>query len=204
MGFVLLFRFIIRKLRFAVVVYSGFTRGEYRIALVDFIYSSRGRYKEAAVGLWGLYWLHQWGIPHRMCRFYWFLAGAVGKRQGISIPYPSPTPLLTPGGVRCGGAYLLPRAWDNIGFRCPVQVDHPHFDISFGCFVFGLGLFAFQKISLGFGRTFFIGGGMDCSFLRLRGVLIWIFVGITADRATSSNFVGCKSISPMLPGAKVS
>ena len=24
---------------------------------------------------------------------------------------------------------------------------------------------------------------MDCSFLRLRGVLIWIFVGITADRA---------------------
>ena len=35
--------------------------------------------------------------------------GAVGKRQGISIPYPSPTPLLTPGGIRCGGAYLLPR-----------------------------------------------------------------------------------------------
>ena len=32
----------------------------------------------------------------------------------------------------------------DIGFRYPVQVDHPHFDISFGCFVFGLGLFAFQ------------------------------------------------------------
>ena len=31
-----------------------------------------------------------------MCRFYWLLAGAVGKRQGIAIPYPSPTPLLTP------------------------------------------------------------------------------------------------------------
>ena len=84
----------------------------------------------------------------------------------------------------------------DIGFRYPVQVDHPHFDISFGCFVFGLKLFAFQKISLGFGRTFFIGGGMDCSFLRLRGVLIWIFVGITADRAISSNFVWCKPISP--------
>ena len=32
----------------------------------------------------------------------------------------------------------------DIGFRYPVQVDHPHFDISFGCFVFGLKSFAFQ------------------------------------------------------------
>ena len=56
-----------------------------------------------ALGLWVLYWLHQCGIPHHTCRFYWLLAGAVGKRQGISIPYPSPTPLLTSGGIRCGG-----------------------------------------------------------------------------------------------------
>ena len=49
---------------------------------------------------------------------------------------------------------------------------------------------------LGLGRSFFIGGGMDCSFLRLREVLLWSIVGITADRAFSSNFVGCKSISP--------
>ena len=54
--------------------------------------------KVTALGLWVLYWLHQCGIPHRMCRFYWLLAGAVGKRQGIAIPYPSPTPLLTPRG----------------------------------------------------------------------------------------------------------
>ena len=60
----------------------------------------------------------------------------------------------------------------DLGIRYPVQVDHPHFDVMFGCFVFGLGLFAFQKITLGFGRTFFIGGGMDCSFLRLREVLL--------------------------------
>ena len=107
-----------------------------------------------------------------MCRFYWLLAGAVEERQGISIPYPSPTPLLTPGGIRCGGAYLLPQAWGNIGFRCPVQIAHPHFDVSIGCFVFGLKLFAFQKISLGWYLSFFIGGGMDCSFLRLREVLL--------------------------------
>ena len=60
--------------------------------------------KVTALGLWVLYWLHQCGIPHRMCRFYWLLAGAVEERQGIAIPYPSPTPLLTPGGIRCGGA----------------------------------------------------------------------------------------------------
>ena len=60
----------------------------------------------------------------------------------------------------------------DIGSRYPVRVDHPHFDVSFGCFVFGLRLFAFQKITLGFGHLFFIGGGIDCSFLRLRGVLL--------------------------------
>ncbi len=53
-----------------------------------------------------------------------------------------------------------------------MQVAYRHFDVVFGCFVFGLKLFAFQKITLGFGRTFFIGGGMDCSFLRLREVLL--------------------------------
>ena len=47
----------------------------------------------------------------------------------------------------------------DIGIRCPVQVDHRHFDISFGCLVFGLGLFAFQKITLGICLSFFIGGG---------------------------------------------
>ena len=41
---------------------------------------------------------------------------------------------------------------------CPMQVAHPHFDISFGCFVFGLGLFAFQKITLDIYLSFFIIG----------------------------------------------
>ena len=30
-----------------------------------------------------------------------------------------------------------------------MQVDHRHFDVSFGCFVFGLRSLAFQKITLG-------------------------------------------------------
>ena len=82
------------------------------------------------------------------------------------------TPPPHPGGIRCGGAYLLPRAYTNLGFLCPVQTVHPHFDVSFWCLVFGLRSLAFQKITVGFGLSFFIGGGMDCSFLRLRGVLL--------------------------------
>ena len=44
-------------------------------------------------------------------------------------------------------------------------------------FVFGPVSHAFQKISLGFGRSFFIIGGMDSSCLRLLFVLLWFFVG---------------------------
>ena len=39
-----------------------------------------------------------------------------------------------------------------------MQVDHRHFDVMFGCFVFGLVSFAFQKITLGMGLSFFIIG----------------------------------------------
>ena len=46
----------------------------------------------------------------------------------------------------------------DIGSLFPVQIVNPHFDVMFECFVFGLGSLAFQKISLGFGRLFFIIG----------------------------------------------
>ena len=54
---------------------------------------------------------------------------------------------------------MLPRVYRDIGSWYPVQVDNPHFDISFGCFVFGLKSLAFQKITVGLDRSFFIGGG---------------------------------------------
>ena len=115
--------------------------------------------KVTALGLWVLYWLHQWGIPRHTCRFYWLLAGAVGKRQGISIPYPSPTPLLTPLGIRCGGAYLLPRAYTNLGSYIPVLSLLP-------CSEYGLAVcvrFCIGRVSVGLPslyRSFFIIGGM--------------------------------------------
>ena len=41
----------------------------------------------------------------------------------------------------------------------------------------GLKSFAFQKITPGICLSFFIGGGIDCSCLRLRGALLWSIVG---------------------------
>ena len=134
--------YFIRNRRWAYGFCSGFTRGEYHIVCVDFICSLRGHQRT--------------------------------KEKDSAEPLSSIlwTPPPHPGDVRCGGAYLLPRAYTNLGFLCPVQTVHPHFDVSFGCFVFGLMSLAFQKISLGLDRTFFIIGRMDCTFLRLRGVLL--------------------------------
>ena len=74
-----------------------------------------------------------------------------------------------------------------------------HFDVMFGCLVFGLGSLAFQKITVGFGLSFFIGGGMDCSFLRLRFVFAKIFRRICANRdwvaSLADNVMEYQSIS---------
>ena len=42
------------------------------------------------------------------------------------------TPPPHPGEIRCGGAYLLPRVWGNLGSLYPVQVAHRQFGIWFG------------------------------------------------------------------------
>ena len=133
--------FIIRKLRLALVVYSGFTRGEYHIALVDFIVALRrtkGR-----------------------------------RRRTLRSPSPpsSGLHLLTPG-YPLRRVTLAAAVDRDIGSLFPVQIVNPHFDVMFECFVFGLGSLAFQKITLGICLSFFIGGGIGCSFLRLRGVLL--------------------------------
>ena len=119
-------------------------------------------YKESAFGLWGLYWLHQWGIPYRTCRFHCCLAAHQRTRKKDSAEPSFPilwTPPHPPGESAAAGKCRLPRAWGNIVSYIPVQVAYRHFDVSIGCFVFGLGLFAFQKITVGLCRSFFIGGG---------------------------------------------
>ena len=67
-----------------------------------------------------------------------------------------------------------------------MQTVYRHFDFLFGCFVFGLGLFAFQSVLFGLYRSFFIiGWKKDAVCLAFTHVFL-----ITADRDYCFNFVG--------------
>ena len=73
-----------------------------------------------------------------------------------------------------------------------MQVARRHFDVRIGCFVFGLGLFAFQLVLLGIFLSFFIiGWKKDAVCVSLMLVFL-----ITADRDYCFNNVRCKPISP--------
>ena len=74
-----------------------------------------------------------------------------------------------------------------------------HFDVMFGCFVFGLVSHAFQSVLFGLYRLFFIIGGKKTLFVY---PFLLVF-GITADRDYCFNFVGCKSISPIRLGRTI-
>ena len=140
MGDTLSYVEILRKLRLAYAFCSGFTRGEYLVI--------RGDSKETAFGFGCLYWPHQWGIPYRNCRFHCCLAAHQRTRKKDSAEPSFPilwTPPHPPGVIRCGGAYLLPRAWGNLGSWYQVQIAYRQFRIWFWCFVFGSVSFAFQS-----------------------------------------------------------
>ena len=105
-------------------------------------------YKETAFCLYRLFLLHQGRIPRHTCRFYCCLAAHQRTRKKDSAEPSFPilwTPPHPPGVIRCGGAYLLPRAYTNLGSLYPVQIAHRQFRIWFGCLVFGLVSFAFQS-----------------------------------------------------------
>ena len=104
-----------------------------------------------------------------MCRFYLFLAGAVGKRQGIfdplSLSNTSPDPFGYP--LRRG---ILAAAVDrDLGFRYPVLSLIPSSEFCAAICV--RAVVACVSVGLlGLYRSFFIIGGRGCSCLRLRGV----------------------------------
>ena len=129
--------------------------------------------KVTALGFGRLFCFLQCGIPHRSCRFYWLLAGAVGKRQGIAIPYPSPTPLLTPGGSAAAGHICAAAVDRDIGYWYPVLSLLANSEFGLGGCVRAMVV----RVSVGLPswyRTFFIIGGRDCLFLRLREVLLFL------------------------------
>ena len=133
-------------------VSSGFTRDEYHVVRVDFIAPCGGT--------------KEWG------------------RRDLRIPPspPSGLPPFQPWGIRCGGALLLPRVWGNIGIRCPVQIENPQFGIWCSCLCSCRDSSRFSRFRWVLGRSFFIIGGIDCSFLRLRGVFAVAFRRICANR----------------------
>ena len=76
-------------------------------------------YKDSACGFGCLYWLHQWGIPYRSCRFHCCLAAHQRTKEmdsaGVPLLYPKHACVVNwtltphPGVIRCGGALWLPR-----------------------------------------------------------------------------------------------
>ena len=139
--------------------YSGFTRGEYHIAIVDFIVALRrtkGR----------------------------------GRRTLRSPPSPSSGLHLIHPGYPLRRGTLAAAVDRDIGSLYPVQTVHPHFDVVFGCFVFGLKLFAFQKITLGICLSFFIGGGWTVRSCGYVGFLLCSFVGFALTAIGSFLLVG--------------
>ena len=135
------------------VVCIGFTNGEYRIALVDFICSSRGRLERDR-----------------------------GFANPLSLSNTSPDPFGDP--LRRG---ITAAAVDrDIVSLYPVLSLLANSEYCLAICV-RLCIVRVSVGVLGFGRTFFIIGGVGRSFLRLRGVLLWSIVGITADREWVGN-----------------
>ena len=76
-----------------------------------------------------------------MCRFYCCLAAHQRTKEMDSAGVPLLYPLdsnSSPWGYPLRRGTLAAAVDRDLGFRYPVQILNPHFDISFGCFVFGL------------------------------------------------------------------
>ena len=119
-----------------------------------------------------------------MCRFYCSLRGhqRTGTKDSAEPSFPILwTPPHPPGGVRCGGALLLPRVWGNLGIWYPVLSIIPSSEYSFTiCVRAGI-----VRVSVGllcYGRTIFIISGVGRLFLRLRVGFAMIFCRICANR----------------------
>ena len=136
-------------------VSSGFTRDEYHVVRVDFIAPCGGT--------------KEWG------------------RRDLRIPPspPSGLPPFQPWGIRCGGTLLLPRVCCPYSQLNSGAIATPQFGIWCSGLCSGRYRSRFSRFRPALGRSFFIIGGMDCSFLRLRGVLPKSFVGFALTAVES-------------------
>ena len=166
------FCYLYGMLRCSLIFLSGFTSREYLIASVDFIVALRGQIRKLRFAL-VVCIVFSNGEYHIVCvDFIGSSRGRLKRDRGfanpLSLSNTSPDPWGDP--LRRGiSAAAVDRDIDSL---YPVQTVCLHFDMVFGCFVFGLGLFAFQEISLGIGSFVFHWWWIDCSCLRLRDVLL--------------------------------
>ena len=144
-------------------------------------------YKETALGLWGLYWLSQCGIPHRTCRFYLLLAGAP-KDEGEGL---CGAPLLHPlDSTSSPRGYPLRRGITAAAGLCqywiPVSgaIVNPQFRIWFGCLCSVLYRSRFSRV-VGLVSLVFHYWGRGCLCLRLRWVWLWSIVGFALTASGS-------------------
>ena len=132
--------YFIRNRRFSFVVCFVFLNAEYRIVIVDFIVALR-RTKGR------------------------------GRRTLRSPPSPSSgLHLIHPGVIRCGGAYLLPRAYRDIGSLYPVLSLLPSSEFCSGALCSGWYRSRFSRV-VGLWSFVFHYWGVDRSCLRLLWVL---------------------------------
>ena len=110
------------------------------------------------------------------------LCGAL-LRHGTTLVWFTGLHLIHPGYPLRRGI-LAAAVYANIGFLYPVQVDNRQFRIWFGCLCSGWYRSRFSRVV---GLVSFVfhywGDGRLC--LRLRGVLLWIFVGFALTASWS-------------------
>ena len=137
-------------------------------------------YKETAFGLWGLFWLHQGGIPRHTCRFHCCLAAHQRTRKKDSAEPSFPilwTPPHPPGVIRCGGACRLPRVWSNIGSCIQVQVARSQFGIWCSRLCSTRYRSRFSRFHWAYFARFSLLVGWTVRACGYVGFLPWLFVG---------------------------
>ena len=77
---------------------------------------------------------------------------------GVPLLYPLDSNS-SPWGIRCGGAYLLPRVWGNIGICIPVQVAYPQFRMLCSYLCSGLDCSRFSRFRWAYVFRFSLLGG---------------------------------------------
>ena len=114
-----------------------------------------------------------------MCRFHCCLAAHQRTRKKDSAEPSFPilwTPPHPPGVIRCGGVFWLPRLTgiSDSGIRCRFLIPTSIYRL--GALCSGCDRLRFSRV-VGLGAFVFHYWGRDCSFLRIRGVLLWSIVG---------------------------